>query len=79
MSRVRMRHPDLPADQTIEVDALAAPHHAGSGWVSVTDDPTAPADAQSDAGVPAPGGDTATADQDKTPQRRRAPKEGEDK
>jgi hypothetical protein len=27
-----MRHPDLPADQLIQVDDLAVPHHQGAGW-----------------------------------------------
>ena len=76
MSRVRMRHPDLPAEQTIEVDALAVPHHAGSGWEPVTEEP---ADVQAATEAPAPSEGTTAAEQDKAPQRRRAPKEGEEK
>jgi hypothetical protein len=29
---VRLRHPTLPADQVIEVDPIAVPHHQAAGW-----------------------------------------------
>ncbi|HEY9375172.1 hypothetical protein [Streptomyces sp.] len=35
MSTVTLRHPSLPADQEIEVDAGALPHYAGAGWQEV--------------------------------------------
>jgi hypothetical protein len=29
---VRMNHPTLPADQVIDVDPIAVPHHQAAGW-----------------------------------------------
>jgi hypothetical protein len=41
---VRMRHPDLPDDQTIRVAPSAVPHHRSAGWVVVDTPEPAPAD-----------------------------------
>lgn len=38
MSTVILRHPSLPAEQEIEVDAGALPHYAGAGWQQVPDE-----------------------------------------
>lgn len=35
MTTVLMRHPSLPPEQEIEVDAGAVPHHAAAGWQPV--------------------------------------------
>ena len=35
MSKVVLRHPTLPPEQEIEVDAAALPHYTGAGWQQV--------------------------------------------
>jgi hypothetical protein len=35
VTTVIMRHPTLPPEQEIEVDAGAVPHHAAAGWQPV--------------------------------------------
>ena len=35
MNTVILRHPTLPDDQEIEVDAAALPHYTGAGWQQV--------------------------------------------
>jgi hypothetical protein len=38
VSTVILRHPTLPSDQEIEVDAAALPHYTGAGWQQVPAD-----------------------------------------
>ena len=47
MTAVRLRHPDLGGDRTIEVDALAVPHYRAAGWQIVPEPSTDPAPATS--------------------------------
>jgi hypothetical protein len=39
MSPVKMAHPNLPADQQIEVAETAVPHYRAAGWQVVEDPP----------------------------------------
>lgn len=63
--KILLRHPDLPPEQTVEVNERAARHLARSGWerVETAEDSTPPASVP-----PAEGQDPASA----TPRRRRA-------
>ncbi|WP_426568090.1 hypothetical protein [Streptomyces canus] len=41
---VRLRHPELPDEQTIDVAESAVPLHRAAGWVVVEDAPATPAE-----------------------------------
>jgi hypothetical protein len=75
MATAWMRHPDLPADQLIEIDERLVPGHRAAGW-EVTEAPPKPsrkseeeasAEQVEETEEPAP----------ERPARRRAPKEAE--
>lgn len=54
MSDVRMRHPNLPDEQTITVAERAVPHHRAAGWVVVDDPAPKPQAEPEPASEPAP-------------------------
>lgn len=75
---VRMRHPTLPADQTVEVDERLVAGHRAAGWV-VVDTPTQPEEAPAvDEDSPATAGDMSEPAPEKPSRRRTTPKEGEE-
>lgn len=71
---VRMRHPQLPPEQEIEVPASSVPFHRAAGW-EVVDDPAAPRPAETPDSEAAPAAEAEAAASPK--RKRRAPKESE--
>lgn len=63
---IRLRHPDLPPEQTVDVTERAARHLARSGWERVAD-----ADDNAPTASPAEGQEPAS----NTPRRRRTKQE----